>query len=130
MVQVIVFPDAEQAWIDYLQPLLGCKVGTRVRADARFVRLLRAGGNRSRKMLDSPQIIFECYDVDDDAAAAMAKNVRALVHAAEGTTIGPGAHVKRLRDVSGPSNVSDKQHDSSRYSFTVMTDFRGQAAEL
>lgn len=125
--QGIIFPDAEEAWVQYLKPRLGgVKVGTRGRKDGKFVKILRAGGNRSNKMLDSPQMIYECYDVDDAKAAAFAAYVRALVHAAEGTAIAPGVHCKKLRDVSGPSYINDEEHDSSRYSFTVMTDLRGQ----
>ena len=126
MVQGFAFPNAEDAWQKYLQARVAFKVGTRVRDDVQFVRLLRAGGNRSIKVLDSPQMIFECYAEDDHVAAEFARSVRALVHAAEGTEIVPGVHCKKLRDVTGPSNVSDNQHDSSRYSFTVMTDLRGQ----
>lgn len=122
----LVFPDAEAAWQHYLQARLAVPVGTRTRADAKFVRLLRAGGNRSKKVLDSPQMIFECYAAQDDEAAQFASTVRALVHAAEGTQIAPGVYCKQQRDVTGPSNVSDSQHDSSRYSFTVMTDLRAQ----
>lgn len=126
MVQGVAFPDAEDAWVNYLQPLLAVKVGTRTRKDVKFVKVLRAGGNRSNKVLDTPQMIFECYDEDDAKAASFARTVRALVHAAEGTQIVPGVFCKRQRDVTGPSNISDSQHDSSRYSFTVMTDLRGQ----
>lgn len=126
MVQGIVFADPESSWQQFLQERLSSPVGTKTMADAKFVRVFRAGGNSRSKVVDSPQMIFDCYDVDDAAAAEFAATVRALVFAAEGTEIVPGVLFKKLRDVTGPSNVSDSQHDSSRYSFTVMTDLRGR----
>lgn len=124
------FPSAEKAWQRYLQERLTMKVGTRTRQDPVFVKVLRAGGNaassRGITILDSPQMIFECYHTDDDKAAEFAATVRAIVHAAEGSEIAPGVYFKRLRDVSGPSNIPDEEHNSSRYSFTVMTDLRAQ----
>ena len=122
----VLFPDAEDSWQKYLAGRLTVPVGTRTRTDAAFVKVLRAGGNRSNKVLDSAQMIFECYDTDDALAAALARKTRALVHGAEGTEIAPGVHCKRLRDVSGPSNITDEEHQSSRYSFTDMTDLRAQ----
>lgn len=124
---IIKFPDAEKAWIHYLTAKTGEKVGTRVPKQPRFIRLMRAGGNRSVKVLDSAQMIFECYDTDDELAAEFASDTRALVHAGEGQEIAPGVFCYRQRDVSGPSYINDEQHPSSRYSFTVMTDLRGQS---
>lgn len=128
--QLLRFPSAEKAWQSYLQARLTAKVGTRTRPDVSFVKILRAGGNapsiRGMAILDSPQMIFECYHEDDDKAAEFAGTVRAIVHAAEGSEIAPGVYFKRLRDVSGPSNIPDEEHNSSRYSFTVMTDLRAQ----
>lgn len=126
MVQGVRFPDAEDAWQQFLAARLTVPVGTKQRADAQFVKILRAGGNRRNKVVDSPQMIFECYAEDAAKAANFARTVRALVHSAEGSEIAPGVHCKKQRDVSGPSDISDNQHDSSRYSFTVMTELRGQ----
>lgn len=125
MTQGVVFPDAEDVWQRFLKPKLAYKVGTKTRADVQFVKVLRAGGNSRLKVIDSPQMIFECYAEDDAKAAEFARTVRALVFAAEGTEIVPGVVFKKLRDVTGPSFVNDSQHDSSRYSFTVMTELRG-----
>lgn len=125
MTQGVVFPDAEDVWQRFLKPKLAYKVGTKTRADVQFVKVLRAGGNSRSKVIDSPQMIFECYAEDDAKAAEFARTVRALVFAAEGTEIVPGVVFKKLRDVTGPSFVNDSQHDSSRYSFTVMTELRG-----
>lgn len=124
--QGILFPDAEDAWQRYLEARLTAPVGTRSRPDPKFVKILRAGGHRGNKVLDSPQMIYECYDVDDQKAAEFARLVRALVHAGEGSEIVPGVYCKRQRDVTGPSYINDEEHSSSRYSFTVMTDLRGQ----
>lgn len=128
---LLLFPDAEDAWATYLRPLLGgLKVGTRSRSDAKFVKILRIGGNasspRGRAIMDGAQMAFECYAEDDAQAAEFAAVVRAFVHAAEGSEIAPGVFFKRLRDVSGPSNIPDEEHSSSRYSFTVMTDLRAR----
>lgn len=125
--QGIIFPDAEDAWQKFLAARLNVPVGTKQRPEARFVTLLRAGGNRRNKVLDSPQMIFGCYAEDAAAAAKFASHVRALVHSAEGSEIAPGVHCKKLRDVSGPSDIPDEEHDSTRYSFTVMTELRGQS---
>lgn len=125
--QGVEFPDAEDAWQIYLEGKLGgIPVGTKQRAAAKFVKILRAGGNRRNRVLDAPQMIFECYDEDAAKAAKFASYVRALVHSAEGTEIAPGVRCKRQRDVSGPSDIPDSEHDSVRYSFTVMTELRGR----
>lgn len=122
-----VFPVAEAAWQQYLSGRLLAKVGTRTRPDAQFVKILRAGGNHRNKILDRAQMIFECYHEDDALAAKFAATVSALVFAAEGSEIAPGVHCKKVESVSGPSNIYDEQHPSSRYSFTVMTDLRARS---
>lgn len=124
--QGIAFPEAEDAWITFLAARTAFPVGTKTRAAVQFVKVLRAGGNRRLLMLDAAQMIFECYAADDAVAARFARTVRALVHSAEGSEIVPGVRCKKIRDVSGPSNIPDQEHESSRYSFTVMTDLRGQ----
>lgn len=127
MGQLLRFPSAEKAWVTFLAGVLaGVKVGTRTRKETKFVKVLRAGGNRASLVTDGAQMIFECYDEDDDMAAEFAAEVRAIVHGAEGSEIAPGVYFKRLRDVSGPSNITDEEHSSSRYSFTVMTDLRAK----
>lgn len=133
--QGLIFPDAEGAWIHYLDARLDVPVSNRV-LDARdgedrltaprFIRVLRAGGNRYSKVIDQPQMVFECYAEFDNDAAALAREARAHVHAAEGTEIAPGVRCKRLRDVTGPSNIPDEQPGRSRYSFTVMTGLRAE----
>lgn len=137
--QGIAFPDAEAAWITFLNGRLDVPVSNRV-LDSRddedrlvtpkFIRVLRAGGNRYNKMIDQPQMIFECYGEFDDEASALARDARAHVHSAEGLEIAPGVFCKRLRDVTGPSNIPDEQPHRSRYSFTVMTGLRAETVNL
>lgn len=139
MDNLLYFPDAEAAWITFLAGRLPVPVSNRVldtRDDEdvlvtpRFIRVLRAGGNRYNKMIDQPQMIFECYAEHDDVASALAREARAHVHSAEGLEIAPGVFCKRLRDVTGPSNIPDEQPTRSRYSFTVMTGLRAELPEI
>lgn len=137
-----IFPDAEAAWIHFLADRFGGRFPITNRVlDERdpetddlvepvFIRVLRAGGNRYNKMIDQPQMIFECYGEFDDEASALAREARAHVHSAEGLEIAPGVFCKRLRDVTGPSNIPDEQPNRSRYSFTVMTGLRAETTEL
>lgn len=129
MVQAVRFPDAEEVWITYLADRLDIPVGSRLIPDPRFVRVLRAGGNRQNLKMDQPQMVFDCYAEDDAQAALLAADVRAIVHAAEGREVSLGVRAKKMRDVTGPSNVPDDEHDSSRYSFTVMTGLSGQVVD-
>lgn len=133
--QGLIFPDAEAAWIYYLGGRLVVPVTNRVLdkrgendelLEPRFMRVLRAGGNRFNKMIDMPQMIFECYGEFDDEASQLAREARAHVHAAEGLEIAPGVFCKTLTDVTGPSNIQDEQPNRSRYSFTVMTGLRAE----
>lgn len=121
----IRFPDSEDVWINYLNERLDIPVGSRLFEAPRFVRVLRAGGNRQNIVLDMPQMVFDVYGEDEFVAAGLAADVRAIVLAAEGTFLAPGVKAKRFRDVTGPSNVPDDEHPSSRYSFTVMTALSG-----
>lgn len=125
MPESVRFPDSEDVWINYLAERLDIPVGSRLFEEARFVRVLRAGGNRQNLVTDMPQMVFDIYAEDEALAAGLASDVRAIVHAAEGTRMAPGIVAKRFRDVTGPSNVPDEEHPSSRYSFTVMTALTG-----
>lgn len=123
--EAVRFPDSEDVWINYLAERLDIPVGSRLFEEPRFVRVLRAGGNRQNIVMDMPQMVFDVYGEDEAVAAGLAADVRAIVHAAEGKTMAPGIVAKRFRDVTGPSNVPDEEHPSSRYSFTVMTALTG-----
>lgn len=125
MAKTVRFPDSEDVWINYLAERLDIPVGSRVFDAPRFVRVLRAGGNRQNLVMDLPQMVFDVYGEDEGVAAGLAADVRAVVHAAEGTLMAPGITAKHFRDVTGPSNIPDEEHPSSRYSFTVMTALSG-----
>lgn len=125
--QAVVFPDAEDVWINYLADMLDSPIGSNLFPDVKFVRVLRAGGTLMNKVTDNPQMVFDCYDADAALAAKFAADTRALVFAAEGCVIAPGVKVKALRHVTGPSQLTDEETESSRYSFTVMTALSGVA---
>lgn len=120
----MIFPDAEQLLIDYLDPLFTEPVSTRFSTDTAFVRVLRTGGPRVTRVSDAPQLTFECYHPKESGAERLAANVRDRVQKLPGTTVS-GVYVYQITELSGPSNMPDPRHESHRYSFTTVVHLRG-----
>lgn len=120
----MIFPDAEQLLIDYLDPLFTEDVSTRYSTASSFVRVQRTGGPRGTRVSDSPQLTFECYHARESGAERLAANVRDKIHLLPGTTV-TGTYVYQITELSGPSNLPDPRHESHRYSFTVVVHLRG-----
>ena len=84
----VEFADVEVALVAYLKGRMAArgdaaKVATKrtTSSPARLVRLTRVGGTVENLVSDVAMVAFECWDVDDDGAADLARIVRAEVQA-------------------------------------------------
>lgn len=129
MVQAAAFPDVEALLVPYLTGRLtargrAARVATKIPnpRPARLVKVTRTGGVRRNVVTDAPTVMVECWDVDDVAAADLARIVRAEVHALADDAV-PG--VAYRSDVGGLANWPDHDSENSRYTFTVELLVRG-----
>ena len=118
------FPDAEDVWVRYIAAKLeepDTRVSTETQPDARFVKIVRVGGVARSMFTDEPTIAFECYDTYADDAMALTQRVRAIVSNARGRQLVDGIVCKGYTEFSGPANLPDPNHESTRYSWTAAT---------
>lgn len=133
MAEVIAFPDVEGLFQSYLTTELGARgdsasVHTAIpnpRPD-RFVIVPRLGGQRRNVVVDDATIGVECWAATNGQAHDLAQLVRALIHAAQGTTVG-GVQVYRVQEFAGPARLPDPESHQARYVLTVSVSVRGTA---
>jgi acetylornithine deacetylase/succinyl-diaminopimelate desuccinylase-like protein len=120
-------PDAEQLFIDYLEPVLGVPVGVEAAEAAPFVRVTRSGGVKVTPVSDGARMTFDCYHIRGSLAWALAEEARVAVHALAGTTpAGLSVNIKDVTEEQGPANDPDPTFPALvRYSFTVTVHVRG-----
>jgi hypothetical protein len=125
----ILLPDVEAELVGWLTATVGVPTSTRVpnpRPD-RWVRVMRTGGPRSSLNVDGAQITFEAWDVTSPDAAGLARQVRSVVNALAGQTVG-GMLVVRVEEFAGPANLPDPHSETPRYSWTAAVHARAIAA--
>lgn len=116
---LVFFPDAVLVVIEYLRPVLGVPVVSRVpeKRPAQFVRIERLGGMRSTLVTDRPRIDVECWSDSEENAEALCSLARAHVLAMAGTR--GETTVYNVQEVSGPMWLPDSVSGQPRYSFAV-----------
>lgn len=124
MTEAIAFPDAETLLVNYLEPLLGVPVSTKIRGTYPFVRVNRVGGPRSNLVTDRPMVTFEAWAASTVDASDLARRARAYVGALAQSDVG-GEWVRRVNEVVGLQDNPDPETETPRYTFTVQLDVRG-----
>jgi hypothetical protein len=120
---LLAFPSATGFVINHLAAAVSpVPVSSRVpAAKGPFVRVLRTGGPASTPILDPAQITLDCYAAYEDQAEQLAQDVRAHLHALEGSN-----GIKRVLEYSGPANFPDpRTPDMHRFTFTIALELRG-----
>lgn len=126
---IVVFPDAALVAIDYLRPLTGVPVFSRVPESrpAEFVRVERIGGQRRTLITDRPRVDIHCWSDSEEGAEALMNKVRAYTLAMAGrrgiTT------VYDVAEVGGPMWLPDDTSGQPRYAFAVEFSTRGTEME-
>lgn len=125
---VVFFPDAVLVVVEYLRPVLGVPVVSRVPATrpAEFVRIERLGGLRSSLVTDRPRIDIECWSDSEETAEALMSLARAHVLAMAGKR--GSTTVYNVQEVSGPMWLPDSVSGAPRYSFAVEFSTRALSA--
>ena len=117
MGEAIVFPDVETLLVTALNAALTEPISTRVpnpRPSA-FVRLYRSGGTRRALTIDDATIVVEAWADTEPAAAALAQNARAQIHALD--TLGAYTALK-TGEYAAPANLPDPASGQARYTAT------------
>jgi len=133
MAEAIAFPDVEALFQSYLTAELGNRGDTATVHTAvpnprpnRFVLVPRLGGQRRNTVVDDATIGVECWAATNGQAQALAQLVRALIHAAQGTTLA-GVQIYRVQEFAGPARLPDPESHQARYVLTVSVSVRGTA---
>lgn len=133
MTEILVFPDIEAAFCDYIGrelPGLGFAGVPVVNfiPDPRplaFVRANRTGGPRDSLVLDHPQVSIDAWGASDEYAHDLAQAARALIHVMPWRYTPVSTYA--VAEFSGPQNSPDPGTGTSRYTFTVSLLARGKA---
>lgn len=134
---LIVFPDAEQITIDYLDdalaPFAGDALVTGVLVCSRkpspmptespVIVVRHVGGFRQTVVTDVARIDLSTYHADETQAQALGQLARGLVHQMPGNTI--DAVVYRVVDFAALPRFADPDSDQARSVFTVEISIRG-----
>lgn len=118
--------DAEGLVADFLRPIVGVKVGTKVPnpRPSRFVRVWRSGGSAANRVLDVPHITVICWAESTVEASKLAASAR---HALLNDHVGMSL-VRGVEEVGGPYYDPDADTGADRYTFTVALRIRAQRA--
>ena len=115
----VEFDDVEVAVVAYLKARLSARgetarVATKrtTNSPSRLVRVTRTGGAVESRVSDLATVTFECWDVNDDGAAGLARVVRAEVQALD------SGYLKWRSEVSGPAFFPHPDTNLSRYQLT------------
>jgi len=134
MAEAIAFPDVEDALQQYLTTELAARGDTataHVRVPhprpARFATVARVGGPRRSLIVDDATVAVECWATTPGQAHDLIQLVRALIHAAQATTLDSGVQVYRVQEFAGPAHLPDPVSDQARYTMTFSVQTRGTA---
>lgn len=119
-----VYPDAELLLINYLGPIVGVSVSTRVprSAPAEWVQVRRIGGPND-VVRDRPRLDVIAWAADDGAAIDLCMDARSAIHALKGTTLlGPCCY--RVEEFLGPTRRDDPTTGAARMWMTVQLSLR------
>lgn len=92
---------------------------------AEFVRVLGVGGTRRDRVTDVPTLAVEAWAASRSRAAALAQEVRAIVHSLEGATFA-GYTVQDVVEFAGPGDLPDPLSDQSRFTATYAIAIRSE----
>ncbi len=122
----LIFGDSQALAANYLRPLLGVPVGTRVPSPrpTRFVTLRRSGGLRG-VVTDEPRLDFFAWAATDEAAHDLIQDVCRHLAAMPGTR--DGVLVKSVDEFAGPIPAPDPS-GQPRWLVTWEITLRGAAA--
>lgn len=122
-VVMVEFVDVETMLVQFVAARTGVRVGTRLpkTLSAEFVRLWRTGGPALNRVLDRPQVTFECWAGSSVRAAELAADVRrALLNDLGGLPL-----VRGVEEMTGLHYDPDPDREVERYSFTFIFRVRG-----
>lgn len=133
MVYVALFPDAPERIADAIQvrhrAAFGSQLVTTNRTPnprpAEFVKVIGVGGVRRDLVTDVPTLAVEAWAASRSRAAALAQEVRAIIHSLEGATFA-GYTVQDVDEYAGPGDLPDPLSDQSRYSGTYAVTIRSE----
>ena len=131
--ETIVFPDATLATVTLLRSGLTALASTATVGaivpnprELPFVTVRRLGGVKRNLVVDSATVTVECWAAQDEDAHDLAQLCRALIHAAQGTTVG-AVQVYQTAEIGGPASLPDPDSNDSRYVATYEIGTRGSA---
>lgn len=123
--EIVVAPPLEALLVTGLSDILADRgdlatVATRVAnpRPPRAVRIRRAGGPRSRRVIDTNLVLIECWDDDDVQAELLAGLVEGAITSLDGQIIS-GHMVMGATILGGPVNDPDPDSSSPRYTITA-----------
>lgn len=118
------YPDAEDLLVDYLQPIVGVPVRTRVprTRPEEWLQVRRSGGVEDI-VRDRPRLDLFAWAGDDGATRDLLMAARSAVHALEGTTLlGPACY--GVEEFLGPTRADDRETGTPRMWMTVQLSLR------
>lgn len=118
------YPDAEKLAVDYLAPIVGVPVHTRVprTRPTRWVQVRRVGGPDDIAR-DRPRLDVVVWGRDDADAHDLCMTARSAIHAVEGTTL-LGVACYRVEEFLGPTRRDDPDTGAARMWMTVQLSLR------
>jgi hypothetical protein len=91
-----------------------------------MVKVTRTGGTRANAVTDRTQLTVQCWAPDDVKAFNLAALCHALLLSREQEDVG-GVWVRKVEDVSGPTDFPDPDTSNPRVQLTVRWHTRGQS---
>lgn len=132
---VSLFPDAAERIADAIQVRHRAAFGSALVTTNRtpnprpeeFVKVIAVGGVQRDPVTDVPTLAVEAWAATRSRAAALAQEVRAIVHSLAGSTFA-GFTVQDVDEYAGPGDLPDPLSDQSRYSATYAVTIRSEIA--
>lgn len=118
------YPDAELLLVDYLAPIVGKPVHTRVprTPPTEWLQVRRIGGPNDL-VRDRPRLDLIAWAADDGSAHDLCMGARSAVHNLEGTAL-LGVACYRVEEFMGPARRDDPTTGASRMWMTVQLSLR------